>query len=823
MGSSLSLLRAARVCAVLLLVAGVAPAQQAPASALQQPAPAAAQRGAPARRQDAAPTRPQRAVPLLGDQNDGSRARPVHLIPVRDSEGEVIRLADRPLLPFSTRQTCGADCHDVVTISRGWHFTTTDAGSKTGRRGEPWIFVDPETATELPLSYHGWPGTFDPERVGITPWSFASMFGARTPGGIAGTRERSPNLQVRWVVSGELEVNCLACHDASPAYDHAEYGRQVRLENFRWAPAAASGMALVTGSAKEMPNTFDYLLPSVEDALLPRMPAVTYAPERFLPGAKVVFDITREVPARRCYFCHSNADLAETGQRRWNRDEDIHLARGMTCVDCHRNGLDHAMNRGYEGESATNGSAIAALTCRGCHLATEPERIFSRGRFGAPYPRHAGMPPIHFTKLSCTACHSGPRPEKMTRGLKTSLAHRLGGLDVNKAGAVLPHLYYPVFAEQPGGETTPNRLVWPAFWGRLSNGTVQPIAPAQVKAAMSKAKVVLKPPSDGSWPALDEATLARILGLLQAEPHADGTPVYIAGGRLHRVDASGRIATESHQSAQPYLWPLAHDVRPASLALGARGCADCHDADAPIFFGDVSVDSPLASDRAQSWKMHAFQKTLNTRYVADFARSFRYRSWLDGGVIGAAVVLLLFVLAYVTAGLRRLSTATGAGRWTRFAVNVVGFASCAVTVASGFQALLSGQRLTGYPLMTHVAVAPAFAACAALVTLFWAHANGFSRSDWNRVRRPLGAAKPGTATSRVVVLRKLCFWVAAAAMIPAIASVGLAMFPVLASVRQGTLFLIHRYSVVALAATAILFTFFAFVSWLQERANRGST
>src|SRR5213592_3522378 len=51
--------------------------------------------------------------PKLGDTPDGSRARPVHIIPLRDAEGAVIRPGDRPLLPFSTRQTCGADCHDV--------------------------------------------------------------------------------------------------------------------------------------------------------------------------------------------------------------------------------------------------------------------------------------------------------------------------------------------------------------------------------------------------------------------------------------------------------------------------------------------------------------------------------------------------------------------------------------------------------------------------------------------------------------------------------------------------------------------------------------
>src|SRR6266545_1616617 len=60
--------------------------------------------------------------PKLGDAPDGSRARPVHIIPLRDAEGAVIRPGDRPLLPFSTRQTCGADCHDVQKIGHGWHF-----------------------------------------------------------------------------------------------------------------------------------------------------------------------------------------------------------------------------------------------------------------------------------------------------------------------------------------------------------------------------------------------------------------------------------------------------------------------------------------------------------------------------------------------------------------------------------------------------------------------------------------------------------------------------------------------------------------------------
>ena len=784
---------------VLLLLASAAPAQQRPQQTPARPA---------------APP-----PPLLGDQSDGSRARPVHRIPLRDSEGEVIRPTDRPLLPFSPGHTCGADCHDVATIGKGWHFAATKAGSAGVRPGEPWILVDADTATQLPLSYHEWPGTFRPAEVDITPWAFAKLFGGRTPGGLTGDGEPSPGLQTRWAVSGTLEPDCLACHDASPAYDHAEYARQISLENFRWAVAGASGLALVTGAAKEMPNSFDHLLPVVEDALQPRMPSTTYAPERFLPGAKVIFDIVRDVPARRCYFCHTNVDVAHTGQGRWNADVDIHLARGMTCVDCHRNGLDHAMTRGYERDSTATSSASASLSCRGCHLASEPDRVFARGRVGAPYPRHAGLPPIHLQKLSCTACHSGPTPEARVRRLKTSQAHRLGGQNVNKASDALPHLYYPVFARQDDGVTTSNRLMWPAFWGRMLGGKVKPLAPDRVKQVMAKARVALTRSPAGSWPGLDTTTLVRMLELLGADAPADGTPVYVAGGKLHRLARPGPIATEDHRSAQPYLWPIAHDVRPASLSLGARGCQDCHDANAPIFFGQVSVDTPLAAGRSETWPMWRFQKDLDTVYVADFAGSFRYRSWMKASVVTAASILLLFALAYVMPALGRLSAATRPQRWTRVLANLIGVLSCGASVVSGYPALISGERLTGYRLMIHAGAAPIFAVGAVLVTLFWAHRNRFGRADWNRVRRPLGAAGRRAASPYFVVLRKLFFWIAVVAAIPAVVSATLAMFPVLASVQQLTLFQIHRYAVGTLTVSALLFAACAIVAWLRRSAE----
>jgi hypothetical protein len=577
--------------------------------------------------------------PFLGDSSAGSRAQPAHVIALRDPEGDTIQPGDRHPLPFSTAQTCGANCHDVAAISRGWHFNATLAGVPAGRNGQPWFLVDRETATQIPLSYRAWPGTYQPRQLGLSSREFALHFGGRMPGGLPADESDR-----RWTVSGHLDVNCLACHDASPAYDQAEYGRQVAMENFRYAPAAASGLALVTGSAKAMPDFFDYLMPAhVEDSLQPQIPTVEYSPSHFLPSGKVAFDIVREVKSGRCYYCHTNADVEQTGAARWKSNEDVHLARGIACVACHRNGLDHMMTRGNEGQ------AEASLTCQGCHMESNA--------MGAPHPDHEGIPPIHFAKLTCTACHSGPLPEANTRQLKNGMAHGLGEYNVNPSAQALPHIYYPVFARREDGKIGPNRLVWPAFWGRLRQGSVQPIDPGQVKKALEKGKLDTAPAADGSWPGVSDAWVAQVLRRLD-EDAAAGPAVYIAGGKLHRLDSAGLLRSEEHAQAQPYLWPLAHDVRPASQALGAKGCQDCHSTGAPLIFGNVAVDSPLAAERTAAWKMHRFQKGLDVAYQTRLAQSWRYRSWLKISGLAAAGLLLLLLLAYVLRAIERLSAAT---------------------------------------------------------------------------------------------------------------------------------------------------------------------
>ncbi|MGH7450923.1 MAG: hypothetical protein ACRENG_06240, partial [bacterium] len=197
-------------------------------------------------------------APKLGDVSDGNRSVPVHLIDLYDADSMLVRPGDQPMMPFSTKVTCG-ECHNYEKVRTGWHFNAADSGIQRGRRSHPWILVDQKTGTQLPLSYRSWPGTYRPEQVGLNAWRFIQIFGRHTPGGGAGEKVKSdpPEIFLRRLISGRLEINCLSCHDAEPAHDQAEYANHLKRQNFRWAAAATSGFATVVGSAKDMPDNYD--------------------------------------------------------------------------------------------------------------------------------------------------------------------------------------------------------------------------------------------------------------------------------------------------------------------------------------------------------------------------------------------------------------------------------------------------------------------------------------------------------------------------------------------------------------------------------------
>jgi hypothetical protein len=594
-------------------------------------------------------------APLLGDESDGSRARPVHRIPLyaENEQGEKGPQVDpnaSVVLPFSTKWTCGV-CHSYDTIRQGWHFNAIDPGVPPGRPGEPWIYFVPRLGMQIPLSYRRWPGTHRPDEIGLSEYQFTQTFGRHFPGGGPGeVTAKSIEDKGRQLVSGKLEVNCLACHNASCGEDMggvAGYAVQVSRQNYRWAAAASCEFASMKGSAADMPVTFDPFLPEGK----PKEPQISYRQDAFDQDGNVLFDIVHEAPKQRCYYCHTDVYYSEPNAAadKWAFDEDVHLKAGLTCVDCHRNGLGHDMIRGYPGESEVSRNKLAATTtCQGCHL-PEGNAVPKAGRMTAPVPRHVGLPPIHFEKLTCTACHSGPWPGPRTVTTKTSRAHLLGVPNSSKEENVLPHITSPVFAQE-GDKIAPYRMIWPAFWATVTDGNVVPVKLDVLGSTVQQTFKDVNLPADGSWPGFSKEQIGAALKSLALA--VQDKPVYIAGGSLYRLNDAGEVLEQpNHPAAAPYSWPIAHTVRPAAQSLGVRYCTDCHATTAPLFFGSVPVDSPVSTPQPAVHKMVDFQK-IDPTYAWAFSASFVFRPWFKVVAGGSAAVLCLVLLLY---GLRALA------------------------------------------------------------------------------------------------------------------------------------------------------------------------
>ncbi len=591
--------------------------------------------------------------PNLGDLSDGSRATPVHLIQLIDEDSSVIRLDEQPLLPFSTKFTCGGKCHNYERIKHGWHFNSLDTVDQSGRPGASWIYVDQQTFTQIPISFRNWPGVYKPQQLGLKTLQFLQIFGRQMPGGGVGEEENARQLTdlFRWRVSGNLEINCLGCHNAESAYDPAEYAAQTGRQNFRWAATAASGIASVRGSAKTMPDNYDLYWGAAPDQPQDLPPQVIYNTSRFNYKQEVYFNITCDIPDRNCYFCHSVKVIDSSRTERWQLGQDVHLAAGMKCVDCHQNGLDHHIIRGYEEETVSSMTGKnKAFTCTGCHLKKTEQANTDPGNLAAPRPAHRGIPSVHFERLTCTACHAGEWPGPLTRWIKTAITHGLGVKGINKSEQILPHIISPVLAEQVDGKIAPHNMVWPSFWAMQQGDTITPLAPEVISPLLKS--IILNDDSTGTgdWLKLDDSLLTRVLDTLKTIKLVTGEPVFINGGKLYRKNSKGKIITQNHSAAEPYLWPLAHDIRPAARSLGIRGCSDCHALNAPLYFGKVEIDTPLKLTGKTYSRMIDYRSQTKIQAVI-FSFSFLFRPWLKFVIIFAVVVIMAVVLLYAFKGL----------------------------------------------------------------------------------------------------------------------------------------------------------------------------
>ncbi len=250
----------------------------------------------------------------LGDFHDGSGAHPVHHITLYAEDGFQIFPGVNDDKPFSTYDTC-IRCHAVETIEKGWHFNPTVDPNDAGPVGEPWIYWDCATGTQLPLSDRAWPGTFTAQEAGLSDWWKTRIFGRHMPGGGSGVLSESAQINPGddWASSGNLHVNCLACHDAEPLHDQAQQALLLKKNAFKWAGAATSAFAYA-----------DVSKPNVgAENFADLIPGITYDETRFFADNKVRMDLRADVPNARCQFCHSTT-MAHGNNAAWQ--EDVHLA-----------------------------------------------------------------------------------------------------------------------------------------------------------------------------------------------------------------------------------------------------------------------------------------------------------------------------------------------------------------------------------------------------------------------------------------------------------------------------------------------------------------
>jgi hypothetical protein len=668
------------------------------------------------------------AAPLAvsAQEKPGAKKRPhsdsrtpfVHRIQVRDAQDNPIQVPREPTkdgkpphIPLMAINTTCGKCHDYPTISTGWHFNMADPHGPAGRPGEPWILTDEgvlddaktpalNTRTQLPISYRKWPGTWTPQQVGSSDWKFAYAFARQHPGG--GILETSKDQ--RFNVTGHLANDCLVCHLADNSYDlQARYEQITKKQNFKYATLVAAGVGSAERSREKLKDTWTPPDPKNPKAEGPSEPPFEYDMSRFNPEGQITFDVTRRVPNERCYSCHTSLDTGLPGgnglAQRWRHDGDIHLVKGMLCVDCHKHGLDHMITRNYEKEAEhRHDPSITTLTCQGCHYGasgptgegstrqptsaaptTQPlagGALDLGGRNAAPRPQHKGLPTLHFDKLSCTACHSGPYPSTEATRVLTSMAHRLGTESYNRAPDAAPAIQQPVFLRDPEThKITPHKVLYPTFWARMNGSEITPISPDLLSSSKVLQKVLGYKPTLDLQPAkpLKEEEIAKALDAIAAmqppkatasaaattkpttgattapatapQPWYTGEPVFITGGKAYKRAGSGKVTAFDHDAAKPYAWALAHDVRGAQQALGAKGCTDCHATGAPVFDSKVLPPTLLASATVVPVTMSQLRGD-STGALAAFAATYPLRPMLIATGYTCAVILGLLLIAY---------------------------------------------------------------------------------------------------------------------------------------------------------------------------------
>ncbi|NQU24787.1 MAG: hypothetical protein HQ567_26185 [Candidatus Nealsonbacteria bacterium] len=595
-----------------------------------------------ARPADPASERPR--VDTHGQHSPLGVCPPFHL---RDEDGNVIdpvseKNANRP---YSPAKTCG-QCHDYEKITKGYHFTqgrgekpTADQvarclwASTPGNYGGTWCSPAPLYRYLSPKK------NASSQMMDMTSFSFlAGGCGGCHPGGGSAEFDRAGKrydrwmgepasglapgadndfdgdyYQARWSETGVLEADCLLCH--LPEYDFPRRKRQLAALNFRWAPTAAAGFASVTGSVAGG-----------------EPPIVAYDKQQFNPDGTISPHIVRQPRNEACLACHAKPGWKKRGAN-FRARTDVHLRAGLKCVDCHPAGssADDPRIRGHQqhdiGKGDDPGGHVrddlddTCVSCTGCH---------DTGRLGAPIAKHRWLPPLHLEKIACQTCHIPQRTVKAVQFVASDVFNpgtkiptkgkhlwTFYGPDVkywNHYGDLMMMGYddkptdpfRPVLARYKGKIYPVNRIhsTWPAIEVEGETALMQPKMGSVYKMwtshhanpATYPALAKIDDDNDDGVPEINrpeeiDAIIRSVTQMLGETryPMEGKRVVWVMNDRVYSSGSEHRLLEKHAWEASPYanVHKYNHGIYPATAALGARGCTDCHHPSAKFLFADV--------------------------------------------------------------------------------------------------------------------------------------------------------------------------------------------------------------------------------------------
>lgn len=587
--------------------------------------------------------------------------------------------------PYSPKQTCGK-CHDYDKITQGFHFQQGRDEIASGKLAERYQWVSHpgnyggNWCSPAPLyNYLSSKKNTSSKEMDMTSFTFITN-GCATchPGGgpveydregfrydkhmeemgytAGGTNNYDGDyFQAYWNRSGVIEADCNLCH--LPEYDYKSRNDHLARFNFRWMATVGTGLASVEGSVKDSVDV-----------------SVKYNLSKFNTDGTVSMHLVREPRNETCLNCHSKPQWKKRGSS-FTQFTDVHVAKGVKCVDCHASGsmaVDerirgkevHQFGKGDDPSGwVRNDLDNTVRTCNDCHLT---------GYLNAPLAKHKWLPDLHLQKLSCQACHIPQRKVKSALvqvsdiynpGTKISPPpkyvwtfydqnmnywNHYGELTMFTAKDQPSDPFVPEYAKYKGQIFPVNAVhsAWPGIYTEGRKGLDQPkqrdIYNMWIAHRKDKSKYpeldIIKDHNADSVPEVNtqeeiDAFINSVTSyMLDAGYDLSGKKVvWVNDDRMYLSGKEFKILEKEFWESSPYasVYKYSHDVFPAKAGLGTNGCVDCHSFGSDMFFRKVvkypfgEHGGPVMEPQYKKLGMNGFMMGMSA-FREQIVKSFAY-------------------------------------------------------------------------------------------------------------------------------------------------------------------------------------------------------